>query len=93
MAMLFSILLGISAIILGYFIYAYKNGEYIDATHIAISTNTYESILWLGILIIFLMSAVVVISFFISVFCGQQNKYHIQYRQRDNGKPAIFRAE
>ncbi len=68
MAALFTILLSFSIAILGYFIYAYTQGQQIDANRVAISNNTYELILWLGVACIFFMSAVVAISYFLSFF-------------------------
>ncbi len=68
MAVLFAFILSISAIILGYFIFAYSKGEYISDDKVAISANTYEKILTLGSVSIFLMFLVASISFFLSVF-------------------------
>ena len=68
MAVLFTILLSFSIAILGYFIFAYTNGEKIDANRVAISNDTYELILWLGVACIFFMSLVVAISYFLSFF-------------------------
>ncbi len=68
MAVLFTILLSFSTAILGYFIYAYTNGQQIDSNRVAISNDTYELILWLGVACIFFMSLVVAISYFLSFF-------------------------
>lgn len=68
MAVLFTALLGVSSGILGYFIYSYRQGTYLDESRVAISASTYELILYLGIAAIFFMSLVAVISFFISIF-------------------------
>ncbi|MDX1948894.1 MAG: HAMP domain-containing sensor histidine kinase [Rickettsiales bacterium] len=68
MAVLFTIILGLSAIILGYFIYSYSKGEYISEDKVAISAEIYNQILCLGGVSIFLMFLVAVISFFLSVF-------------------------
>lgn len=68
MAVLFTILLGVSSSILVYFIYSYGQGRYISETEVAIDSSTYELILILGVLSIISMSLVVVISFLISTF-------------------------
>jgi signal transduction histidine kinase len=68
MAVLFTILLSFSTAILGYFIYAYTQGQQIDTNRVAISNDAYELILWLGVACIFFMSLVVAISYFLSFF-------------------------
>lgn len=68
MAVLFAILLTISASILVYFIYSYGQGRYINENEVAIDSGTYELILVLGIFSIISMSLVVGISFLISTF-------------------------
>lgn len=68
MAVLFTILLGISTSILVYFIYSYGQGRYISETEVVIDSSTYELILVLGVLSIIAMSLVVIISFLISNF-------------------------
>ncbi len=68
MAVLFSVLLGISSSILIYFIYSYGQGEYIGKDLVAIHVRTYEMILLLGVLSISSMSLVVIISFLTSNF-------------------------
>ena len=68
MAVLFAILLAISASILIYFIYSYGQGRYINDSEVAIDSGTYELILILGVLSIISMSLVVGISFVISTF-------------------------
>ena len=68
MAVLFTILLGFSAVILFYFIYAYSNGQKISDSMVGISANTYSQILWLGSISIFLLLCVASISFALSIF-------------------------
>jgi signal transduction histidine kinase len=68
MAVLFAILLGLSGVILGYFMYAYNNGVKISEAQVAISKDVYNRILWLGGICIFLLSIVAVISFGLSIF-------------------------
>lgn len=68
MAVLFTVILGFSAVILGYFMFAYTQGEQISATQVAISNDTYNRILWLGVICIILLSVVSLISFWLSIF-------------------------
>lgn len=68
MAVLFAILLTISSSVLVYFMYSYSKGRYISESEVVIDSSTYELILILGILSIFFMSLVVIISFLISNF-------------------------
>ncbi len=68
MAVLFTVLLGISTSVLIYFISSYGEGRVINEHEIAISREIYGRILWLGILSIISMSLVVIISFLISTF-------------------------
>lgn len=68
MAVLFTVLLGMAAVTLFYFIYAYGNGQIISATMVGISADTYNRILWLGSISIFLLLCVALISFALSIF-------------------------
>jgi len=68
MAALFALLLSFAGVILGYFIYAYSNGEIISDSQVAISTATYNQILLLGAISICLLLCVALISFGLSIF-------------------------
>jgi signal transduction histidine kinase len=68
MAVIFTLFLGLASATLVYFMYSYGNGKYISKNEVVISATTYEHIMMLGIGSIMLMSAVVIISFILSIF-------------------------
>lgn len=68
MAVIFTLFLGLATATLVYFMYAYGSGKHISKTEVVISAANYEQIMILGIGSIILMSLVVIISFFLSIF-------------------------
>ena len=68
MAVLFTVFAGFCSATLGYFMYAYGQGEYIGKDRVAITRGTYEAIKTFGVISIVLMSALVIISFLVSFF-------------------------